>query len=192
MVVCVLEMWEEPCRLVLWLGVYACVSCVSVCSLCVFCLLFVCVCVPPCLTTCCLFAAVYIYCTVYGCKADHSREQTVFTESFALRHCSCLLFFVFNPLPNILNTSSFFSVETTIICIAWIAKKNKKSLLSSYYHKNRNITSVVPAAVKRPHSSQSVHSQYRLIMNHRRPFKHHQWINWLNYSNQDFLNVGAK
>lgn len=85
------------------------------------CVVHVCLfpCLRPCLTMCCLFAPVYIYCRVHGCKADHSREQSVFIEFFnilpqgtASALCTFSLFFfllslwVFNPLSDILKAAN--------------------------------------------------------------------------------------
>lgn len=66
-----------------WVGMCLTALCVVYVSF-AFIMYYTCVfaCLQPCLTIWCLFAAVYIHCTVHGCEADHSREQTVFTESF--------------------------------------------------------------------------------------------------------------
>lgn len=159
-VYCVFEMCLGPCRFTLsLLAWYVCVQCV--CLLSSLWVVHVCLfpCLHQCLTMCCLFALVYIYCSVHGCKADHSREQSVFIEFFksclkTLLLCAHSIFLFpapslsFNPLSQLKDNH-----QNIKLAVKLQQTTEQKQHLALY-------SSIASAAVKIPLSPQTIHSEW--------------------------------
>lgn len=123
-------------------------------------------CLSPCLTMCCQFAAVYIYCGVHGCQADHSRDQSVFIELFfvLLQDTAAALCTHTQSSPLRFKPSFRYPKGNKWLCLSYKNHQNMKLIVEQQQTTIRNTLlcfSIIPAAVQHPFSSQTIISQWQ-------------------------------